>query len=159
MIGALASIKQPSTHYKPSETKPAIVADKNLTASTENSLVISSKMADYVPVPLPEQIEPVKIILSEKARAALSMKKNILQTIQHIPSFIKQDSAEQLLSYAAQKEPDELFKKIDDSSEVLKSETTRLMISLTSRLMISLNRLKFGINSFRYTNGEVSEAS
>src|SRR5581483_4194978 len=37
----------------------------------------------------------------------------IFQTLQNIPSFLNKDYAEEILLYAAQKEPDELFKKID----------------------------------------------
>ena len=69
---------------------------------------------DVVPIPIPEVIEPVKIVLDERTKTILALKKNILQTIQNIHSFINKDYAEEILMYAAQKEPDELFKKIND---------------------------------------------
>ena len=65
-------------------------------------------------LPLPEiPVEPVKITLDERTKVLLVLKKNIFQTIQNIPGFINQDYAEDILSYAAEKEPDELFKKIN----------------------------------------------
>ena len=67
-----------------------------------------------VPLPVPEIVEPIKIILDERTKTILMLKKNILQTIQNIHAFINKDYAEEILLYAAQKEPDELFKKIND---------------------------------------------
>ncbi len=67
---------------------------------------------DLVPVPIPEAIESFKVNLDERTRAVVALKKNILQTIQNIPAFINKDYAEEVLLYAAQKEPDELLKKI-----------------------------------------------
>ena len=88
----------------------ALVASK--TAPIAN--VAETPKRDVVPVPIPEAIEPIKIILDERSKNIIELKKNILQTIQSIPAFINKDYAEEILMYAAQKEPDELFKKIED---------------------------------------------
>lgn len=67
-----------------------------------------------VPEPEPEPIpDPVKIELDERTRTILTLKKNILNTLNNFPLFIEKDYCEEILTYAAQKEPDELFKKID----------------------------------------------
>ncbi len=72
------------------------------------------KKVDVVPILIPEPvIEPIKIELDERTRTIISLKKNILQTLQNFPAFIEKDYAEEILLYAARKEPDELFKKID----------------------------------------------
>lgn len=68
--------------------------------------------SDIVPLPVPEIIEPIRIVLDERTKTIMGLEKNILQTIQTIPAFINKDYAEEILMYAAQKEPDELFKKI-----------------------------------------------
>lgn len=82
-------------------------------AVTENSTVAES-VAEIVPLPAPEPyVEPIKIELDERSRNIILLEKNILQTLQNFSLFIEKDYAEQILTYAAQKEPDELFKKID----------------------------------------------
>ncbi len=77
-------------------------------------LPAAASAKDVAPVPAPEVIVPVKIVLDERTKAIMGLKKNILQSIQNIHSFINKDYAEEILMYAAQKEPDELFKKIND---------------------------------------------
>jgi hypothetical protein len=71
---------------------------------------------DVTALPLPdalEPVEPIKIELDSTLRTVLSLKKNILKTIQNIPAFINEKYAEEILLYAAQREPDELFKKVE----------------------------------------------
>ncbi len=100
---------------EPTITKPEKLQanEINETASISSTNTDLDKK-DVVPIPIVEPlVEPMKIELDEKTKTSLKLKKNILQTIQSIPSFINQDYAEELLRYAAQKEPDELFKKID----------------------------------------------
>lgn len=69
--------------------------------------------ADAEPVPIPDNIAPIKIDLDDRQKSILLLKKNILSTIQNIPAFIEKDYAEEVLTYAAQKEPDEMLKRID----------------------------------------------
>lgn len=69
--------------------------------------------ADVEPLPLPTNIEPIHIELDERQKTILLLKKNLLNTIQNIPSFLEKDYAEEVLLYAAQKEPDEMLKRID----------------------------------------------
>lgn len=81
----------------------------------EQPLPTTEKTTDVTPVPLPEAVEvvdPIKIELDSTLRTVISLKKNILKTIQDIPSFINESYAEEILLYAAQREPDELFKKV-----------------------------------------------
>lgn len=83
---------------------PAVVANNEMPAKVDN-----------VPLPPPEiVVEPVKINLDERTKTILTLKKNIFQTIQNIPSFLNKDYAEEILTFAAEKEPDELFKKVND---------------------------------------------
>lgn len=84
-----------------------------LCALSPVTLAASLDKMEVAPIPPPEIIEPVRIVLDEKTRKVLSMKKNILHTIQNIPSFINEPYAEEVLTYAAQREPDELLKKVD----------------------------------------------
>lgn len=70
-------------------------------------------IADVASVPLPEVVEPIKIELDSTKRIILSLKKNILKTIQNIPAFVNEKYAEEILLYAALREPDELFKKVE----------------------------------------------
>ena len=67
---------------------------------------------DVLPVPVAD-VPPIHITLDDKTRAVISLKKNILRTIQDIPAFVNKEYAEEVLLYAAQKEPDEVFKKIE----------------------------------------------
>lgn len=69
--------------------------------------------ADAEPIPIPDNIEPIKIDLDERQKNILLLKKNILSSIQNISSFIEKDYAEEVLMYAAQKEPDEMLKRIE----------------------------------------------
>lgn len=72
--------------------------------------------ADIVPTPAPEPepaVEPISIHIDEQTKKIMSLKKNILQTLQNISAFIETDYADEILLYAAEKEPDELFKKIE----------------------------------------------
>lgn len=68
---------------------------------------------DVVPAPVPEVIEPISIQLDTLQKIKLALKKNIAKTLQAIPDFINESYAEEILLYAAQREPDELFKKVD----------------------------------------------
>ncbi|HRG87440.1 MAG TPA: hypothetical protein PLW44_00355 [Chitinophagales bacterium] len=94
--------------------KIAAVSGANPVGPVE--VVPSEENADAVPVPAPEPEpvpEPVKIQLDERTRTLLGLKKNILNTLSNFPQFIEKDYSEEMLNYAAQKEPDELLKKID----------------------------------------------
>jgi len=76
-----------------------------------NATPTPSVAADVVPMPI--TTESIVISVSEKMKSVLLLEKNIQQTIRHISDFINQDYAENVLLLAAQKEPDELFKKVD----------------------------------------------
>ncbi|MCS6934418.1 MAG: hypothetical protein NZM35_04610 [Chitinophagales bacterium] len=77
------------------------------------------------PAPEPEPApEPIEIRLDERTKKILSFKKNILLTLQNIPSFINTEYADEVLFYAAQREPDELLKKV----EHFKNKRTALKI-------------------------------
>ncbi len=97
------------------ENKPLISTSENMTVASAE-IKAEERTPDIVPipVPLPEPvIEPIKIELDERTRTLISLKKNILQTLQNFPLFIEKEYAEEILLYAAQREPDELLKKID----------------------------------------------
>ncbi len=115
--------------------RAAGVAQPGSTTSTV-SLVDEAKTTDIVPVPVEVPAPVVTISIDDNTRKILSLKKNILQTIQDIPSFIETNYAEDVLKYAATKEPDELFKKVEDyrnkrySKEVLELCAVTAPISL-----------------------------
>jgi hypothetical protein len=64
-------------------------------------------------VPIPIVVEPIAINISDKAKLILLLEKNLQQTIRQITGFLNQDYAEKVLLLAAQKEPDELFKNVE----------------------------------------------
>jgi len=102
---------------KPEKLKEWIDPQKLVTNQNQSVASIESATpepkTDITPV-MPEPIvEPIKIVLDERTRTIISLKKNILQTLQNFPAFIEKDYAEEILLYAAQREPDELFKKVD----------------------------------------------
>ncbi|GEM_PF-1073076 len=111
---AVAPVK-PSTQPVAPAARPKV---ETVTATTVPAAPLKTQPVtaakDMAPLPVPEVIVPIKIVLDERTRAILALKKNILQSIQNIHSFINKDYAEEVLMYAAQKEPDELFKKITD---------------------------------------------
>jgi hypothetical protein len=87
--------------------KPSVGSDNTTTAEVK-----AESIPDIVPVP-EAVVEPIRIELDVRTRTIISLKKNILQTLQKFSLFIDKDYAEEILMYAARKEPDELFKKID----------------------------------------------
>lgn len=94
------------------EAKPAEVAPaKGIEGDVREAPAKTSE--DLVPVPIPEVIEPIHIQLDSVQKIKLALKKNIVKTLQAIPSFINESYAEEILLYAAQREPDELFKKVE----------------------------------------------
>lgn len=82
---------------------------------------VTEAVATPVPVPAPEPVavvveppvEPIKIVIEEREKKILTLKKNLAQTINSIPTFINEDYAQSILMYAAEREPDELFKRIE----------------------------------------------
>lgn len=58
-------------------------------------------------------VKPIVLRLSEKEKAMLSLKKNLTNTLKEIPLFINESYAEELLTYAAKHEPDEIFKRFE----------------------------------------------
>jgi hypothetical protein len=88
------------------------VASVNATTANPITPVAVNSKKEVLPIPsIP--VDPIKIVLDERTKTIIALKKNIVQTIQNIPAIINKDYAEEVLLYAAQKEPDELFKKID----------------------------------------------
>lgn len=125
MLNEIAKVRTPKPVSEDEAEEPGLIKperageaaqypETNKTLPASPTEIVEAKKEDVVPVPIEEPaIEPVKIVLDDKTRTLLALKKNILQTIQTIPSFIEQDYAEEILKYAAIKEPDELFKKIE----------------------------------------------
>lgn len=105
------TVPKPSPPVIKPAAQPVVASAK---AKAEPVAAVPSAVKDIVPEPVPEVVEPIKITLDERTRTIMGLKKNILQTVQNIPSFINKDYAEEILLYAAQKEPDELFKKVND---------------------------------------------
>lgn len=88
-------------------TPPVEVAHAPVASTT------ATKEPDIVPIPVTEVIEPIKITLDQRTRSVIVLEKNIMQSLQNIPSFINLDYSQEVLTYAAEKEPDEMFKKIE----------------------------------------------
>jgi hypothetical protein len=98
-----------------------------------------------VPAPEPEPIpDPVKIELDERTRTILTLKKNILNTLNNFPLFIEKDYCEEILTYAAQKEPDELFKKIDSYKH--KRFSLRILELCATNAPLSVKRYLYNPN-------------
>ncbi len=89
------------------------VIEKHAPASTAPVSAVDEKREETASAVSEPLVEPIKIVLDEKEKITVTLKKNIVQSIQNIPSFINHDYAETVLSYAALKEPDELFKKTE----------------------------------------------
>lgn len=99
----------------PDEVKQVVTAPegKELSVAKLAEPLAETSEPDEVPIPLPEVIDPININLDSTAKAILLLKKNILKTLQNIPAFIDQKYAEEILLYAAEREPDEVFKKVE----------------------------------------------
>lgn len=94
------------------------IAETDMPSQIDKPLVVKKNVpnADVAPIPAQEPepaIEPVSIQIDERTKKIMSLKKNILQTLQNISAFTETDYAEDILLYAAEIEPDELFKKIE----------------------------------------------
>ncbi len=90
------------------ESKPApSVAEK-----TPQPESITEPITDVVEKVEP-MIAPISLRLSEKEKNLLLLKKNLSATLQQIPKIINEPFAEEILMYAADVEPDEVFKKFD----------------------------------------------
>ncbi|MBK7147278.1 MAG: hypothetical protein IPH78_00305 [Bacteroidetes bacterium] len=99
-----------------SEMMPVKPEKEKITEAAPPSSSATVSVADVVPVPLPEPepvIPPIQISLDERTKAVMLLKKNVLQSLQRIPEFIDKPYAEEFLLYAAEKEPDELFKRVE----------------------------------------------
>ncbi len=117
----------------------------SLTSCVNSMLVACVEKKEVMPIPIFEPVvEPVRIVLDEKTRNAVLMKKNIFQTTQNISSFINQDYAETILQYAAQKEPDELFKKID--AYKMKRFSKTILEQCAANAPVSLKRYLYNSN-------------
>ncbi len=120
------------------ENKPLLITTESTTVVAEEVKVEETK-PDIVPVPIPEPVvEPIEIYLDVRTRTIISLKKNILQTLQNFPSFIEKDYAEEILLYAARKEPDELFKKIDAYKQ--KRYSLKILEQCATNAPLSLKR-------------------
>ncbi len=113
-----APLETPQPIQKKKEKEESLTASSvgvtQLNAPETNTREEMPEKIDNIPLPPPEiNVEPIKITLDGRTKTILTLKKNIFQTIQNIPEFINEDYAEEILSYAAEKEPDELFKKIN----------------------------------------------
>ncbi len=73
--------------------------------------------------PTSAKIEPIKIQLDAKTKDVIALKKNIYQSLQNVPAFINTDYAEDVLKFAAEKEPDEVFKKVEQFKSKIYSKT------------------------------------
>ena len=100
---------------KPMATKPVQPTKVTNTEPKPNK----EPVAEFSPVkeaPLEEllaTVEPIHIPLSDSSRDILGLKRNIFMALQDISSFIQKPYAKDFLLYAANVEPDEVFKKVD----------------------------------------------
>ncbi len=92
------------------EKKEEPIAAKELAKEPEP--ILEAKK-DIMPIPPPEIIEPIQFDLDYRTKSILSLKKNILQSLQNMSDFIDKDYGEEILRYATEKEPDEMFKKVE----------------------------------------------
>jgi hypothetical protein len=89
-------------------------AESRLTPPSKTEPTATPKPAVAIDIaPAPIVVTPIAITISDKAKSILQLEKNLQQTIRQIPEFVNQDYAESILLLAAQKEPDELFKKVE----------------------------------------------
>ena len=77
----------------------------------------TTKVEPYKPEPAEPADDmkepPIHFELSDSARSMLGLQKNMFEALQNIPSFLQSKYAKAALLYAAEVEPDEVFKKID----------------------------------------------
>ncbi|HWB63919.1 MAG TPA: hypothetical protein VG603_10440, partial [Chitinophagales bacterium] len=78
-------------------------------AAADTAEIVAIKL----PPPPPVVAEPIKIQLDHRTRKIMALEKNIQQAVENIPAFINDDYAEEVLIYAALKDPDELLKKVN----------------------------------------------
>lgn len=106
--------KAPEPVKKPEHAVPVLVEKTQpATMQKKDTAMPVLAKADVVPIPVEDVVKPIRITVDERTRNIIALKKNILNTIRNIPSFLQTDYAEEILLYAAQREPDELLKKTD----------------------------------------------
>lgn len=82
-----------------------------------------------------EIIEPMRFEFSVTERRIMQLKQNIFKSLQHIPTFINEPYAKEVLLYATTKAPDEVFKRAEDIkskfffSEVLENAALEAPVS------------------------------
>lgn len=114
------SLPKPTKSARDQDPTPTVITkDNDLPAENEmsGSMMKASETAadDFIDQSEhgAEAVKPIKLNLSERERALLSLKKNIINTLKNIPDFINKSYAEDVLVYAAQHEPDEIFKRFE----------------------------------------------
>lgn len=128
--------EQPVTDLPVLEKKELEIENPNVSAELTTSTI---KKADIAPIPPPEiKIEPIKIELTDEVKAKLTLKKNILKSLQNIPDFIDKPYGEEILMYAASREPDELFKRVEMFKQ--KFYCTKLLEKCAINAPISVKR-------------------
>lgn len=106
----LTKFQFPSKHLEPNFSSIPLTTPRTIDLNSSESKPSLTKAAVIDAV---EKVEPIDLALPDVEKKMLQLKKNIFQSIQHIPSFIHEPYAKEILLCAAEHEPDELFKKVD----------------------------------------------
>ncbi len=84
-----------------------------LTPSKVEDLAQLEKVNSLAPVSVPSPILPITFSLSETDRQLMLLKQNVFESLQRLVDFINTPIAKEFLEFAADKDPEEVLKKID----------------------------------------------
>ncbi len=119
LIKASIAIKEepiPISQRKKEDVASIKKEDINLAlAKIEDRIKVDPKVEEIKPSLQPEEeiIEPVQFDFTDEQKLKLLYKKNIYASLQNVDAFVDEPFAKEILLYAAEIEPDEVFKRAD----------------------------------------------
>lgn len=117
-IDAIMSKITAPTIVENSRETERIEAVKSQNVELSNSLeteevAMLEKANPIVPVKSPATILPITFTLTEEDRQLLLLKQNVFESLQQLVTFIDNPLAKEFLEFAAEKDPEEVLKKVD----------------------------------------------
>lgn len=115
-------------------------------AKIEDKIKVEQKVEELKPSlePAEEIIEPVYFDFTDEQKLKLIYKKNIYASLQNIDAFINEPFAKEILLYAAEIEPDEVFKR----AEKFKSKYFMQEVLEKAALQAPVSAKKYLVNPY-----------
>lgn len=137
----------PVPQRRKEEVAPIKKEDVSLTlAKIEDRIKVDQKVEEIKPLlePTEEIVEPVHFDFTDEQKLKLIYKKNIYASLQNIDAFINEPFAKEILLYAAEIEPDEVFKK----AEKFKSKYFMQEVLEKAALQAPVSAKKYLVNPY-----------